>query len=134
MRPFQQRALLLCLALGAFAVAVFFVLSALRENIVYYKTPATIMEKPPTLGERIRIGGYVRPQSLKRGSTIAFMITDFTHDIKVRFQGLPPALFREGQGVIAEGHFSEDGVFDADMLLAKHDENYRPPQTPPPQD
>ena len=111
--------------LGAAAVLV---LSALRDTIVFFNSPTDIVEKHVTPGARIRIGGLVKTGSLKRGDDlrVQFEVTDGAHDVAVRYQGIVPDLFREGQGVVAEGKIQPDGSIVADSVLAKHDENYMP--------
>lgn len=105
---------------------VIFIFSALQQSMMYFMTPTEILEKQPTT--RIRLGGMVETGSLVKKPTtmtINFRVTDFNQAIEARFTGLTPDLFKEGQGVVADGHW--DGkVFKADKLLAKHDENYMP--------
>ncbi len=131
MRSSARRAVGLVFALALLGGAVALILAALEDGVSYYRTPAQLVAEPPLEGQRIRLGGYVRPRSVARdGGRVVFVLTDFVHDVEVWFGGLPPALFREGQGVIAEGRFRGDGIFEAEILLAKHDENYRPPDLP----
>ncbi len=128
MRNRTKRALILAAAMTAFSLAAVLVLSALRDNIVFFKTPAEILAQPPQENQSLRIGGFVRPGSVRRnGTKITFTITDFSHDIEIAYSGLLPDLFREGQGVVAEGVMLPGGMFQARSILAKHDENYRPP-------
>lgn len=108
--------------------AVGLVLSAMRDSIVFFRSPTEIAQDRPAPGTRMRIGGLVKPGSLTRGDNlnIRFAVTDGKNDIAVRYQGIVPDLFREGQGVVAEGSMGPDGTFIATNVLAKHDENYIP--------
>ena len=126
----QRRALLIGLALGGLAVATGLVLVALNDSIVYFYSPSDLIEKHVAAGRRVRIGGLVEKGSLVRlaGTRIEFTVTDTAKTLKVSYQGMLPDLFREGQGVIAEGALGSDGVFQADNVLAKHDEKYMPPE------
>ncbi len=112
------------LGLGAGAALV---LTALRDDIVFFFSPTEIVERAPDPSQRIRIGGLVEAGSVEhQGETVLFAVTDTAHSLKVTYTGLLPDLFREGQGVVAEGHVNADGVFVASNVLAKHDENYMP--------
>ncbi|MCK9917821.1 cytochrome c maturation protein CcmE [Microbacteriaceae bacterium K1510] len=115
-------------SVGVLAVAVALVLFSLSGSIVFFNSPTDIAEKHPSPGTRMRIGGLVKPGSLERGDDlrIRFAVTDGNHDITVRYQGIVPDLFREGQGVVAEGKLDPDGTIVADTVLAKHDERYMP--------
>jgi cytochrome c-type biogenesis protein CcmE len=126
----QRRAILVGVGVCILGFAVLLVLYALRDSVVFFHTPAELAGKPVPAGKRIRLGGLVAEGSLKRGSETAvdFAITDTSKTIPVSFQGTLPDLFREGQGVVAEGKFDASGRFLADTVLAKHDENYMPPQ------
>ena len=128
----NQRLALLLLAILAVAGAVLLAMSALSEQAAYFYAPADVAREPPPAGRAVRIGGMVKPGSLRReadGVTIRFIVADETeHRIPVRFTGIAPDLFREGSGVVAEGRFQPDGLFVADEILAKHDETYRPPE------
>jgi cytochrome c-type biogenesis protein CcmE len=108
--------------------AVGLVLSAMRDSIVFFRSPTEIAQDRPAPGTRMRIGGLVKPGSLTRGDNlnIRFAVTDGKNDIAVRYQGIVPDLFREGQGVVAEGRIEPGHTFRADSILAKHDENYMP--------
>ena len=110
------------------AIAVGLILFALRDNIVFFYGPTEMAEEAPPRGTRLRIGGLVKRGSLTYGgsSTVVFAVTDLKHDIKVSYTGLLPDLFREGQGVVAEGTVEGPGHFHADTVLAKHDERYMP--------
>jgi cytochrome c-type biogenesis protein CcmE len=110
------------------AVAVALVLFALKDSIVFFNSPTDVVEKQVAAGTRIRLGGLVKPGSLTRGANFAvrFAVTDGNKEIPVAYSGALPDLFREGQGVIAEGAIDGAGVFEADTILAKHDEKYMP--------
>jgi cytochrome c-type biogenesis protein CcmE len=124
----QRRLILIGSSLGVLALAAALVLSALRDSIVFFNSPTDIAEKHPVVGTRMRIGGLVKSGSLQRGDNlqIRFDVTDGKSDIAVRYQGIVPDLFREGQGVVAEGKLETGGIFVADTVLAKHDERYMP--------
>ena len=124
----QRRLVLIGSAFAVLAVAATLVLSALRDSIVFFNSPTDIAEKQVAAGTRIRLGGLVQPGSLMRGQnmSVRFDVTDGNRAIGVAYTGILPDLFREGQGVIAEGALDSAGVFNADTVLAKHDENYMP--------
>ena len=124
----QRRLVLIGSSLGVLALAAALVLSALKDSIVFFNSPSDVVEKQVQPGTRIRLGGLVRPGSVQRGDELAvrFEVTDGNSVIAVNYQGILPDLFREGQGVIAEGTVQPGGVFKADSVLAKHDENYMP--------
>jgi cytochrome c-type biogenesis protein CcmE len=124
----QRRFSLIGAALGVLALAVALVLSALKESIVFFNSPTELVEKHVKPGTRMRIGGLVKEGSVSRGDGLAvhFEVTDGTRSVPVAYQGLLPDLFREGQGVVAEGTLDPGGIFRADSVLAKHDETYMP--------
>lgn len=124
----QRRLVLIGTGLGVVALAAVLVLSALKDSIVFFNSPTDVAEKHITPGTRIRLGGLVKPGSLVRGEQLAvrFEVTDGNREILVAYQGILPDLFREGQGVVAEGTLDTAGMFRADSVLAKHDENYMP--------
>jgi len=125
----KQRRLTLIGASGAvLAVAVGLILYAMSGSIVFFRSPTDIAESHPAATMRIRLGGMVKAGSVERGPDlrIRFDVTDGKSDIPVRYQGMVPDLFREGQGVVAEGTLGADGTFNADTILAKHDERYMP--------
>jgi cytochrome c-type biogenesis protein CcmE len=125
----RQRRLLLIGAGGSvLAIAVALVLTALKDSIVFFNSPTDVVEKHVAPGTRIRLGGLVKPGSLARGANLAvrFAVTDGNKEIAVAYSGALPDLFREGQGIVAEGAIDGAGVFEADTVLAKHDETYMP--------
>ncbi|MGC2411063.1 MAG: cytochrome c maturation protein CcmE [Methyloceanibacter sp.] len=126
----QRRAVLIGTCLAVLALAVGIVLAALRDSIVFFYSPSEVTEKHLGTGQRFRLGGLVEDGSLKRGegTAVRFVITDKRATLPVTYTGVLPDLFREGQGVVAEGMIETDGVFHADSVLAKHDETYMPPE------
>ena len=126
----QRRAGFIAVGVGILCVAVFLVMFALRDTIVFFHTPKDVAEKQIAPGQRIRLGGLVANGSVQRGTglVVEFSIADAAHSIPVRYTGVLPDLFREGQGVVAEGRLDAAGHFQADTILAKHDENYMPPE------
>ena len=126
----NSRMIFLILLLLSTAAIIFFVLKSLEENVVYFFSPTEIYHKPNiSFDEKIRIGGLVKENSLiKSQKSIKFIITDLKNEIIVTYNGLVPNLFSEGKGVIAEGQLKDRKYFVADKILAKHDENYMPPE------
>lgn len=126
----QRRAAFIAAGLGILGIAVALVLFAMRDNIVFFYSPTEVVEKGIGPGTRFRLGGLVEKGSVEHTgpATITFKVTDFRKETKVTYTGLLPDLFREGQGVVAEGALGADGVFVADSVLAKHDEKYMPPE------
>jgi cytochrome c-type biogenesis protein CcmE len=128
----NQRLVLLVLAIAAILGAVLLAMSALKDQAAYFYAPGDVAREAPPVGRSVRIGGMVKAGSLRRGAdgvTIDFLVKDETpHTIAVRFKGIVPDLFKENSGVVAEGRFQAGGLFVADSILAKHDENYMPPQ------
>jgi cytochrome c-type biogenesis protein CcmE len=124
----QRRLTLIGGALGVLAVAVLLMLNAFRSSIVFFNSPTDVVKNHVAAGTRIRLGGLVKTGSLVRGSDlrVRFEVTDGRREIPVTYQGMLPDLFREGQGVVAEGTLERDGVFKADTILAKHDATYMP--------
>jgi cytochrome c-type biogenesis protein CcmE len=124
----QRRLVLIGGSLGVLAVAVALMLSAFRNSIVFFNSPSDVMERHVGPGTRIRLGGLVKDGSLVRsdGLRVRFEVTDGKTEIPVAYKGVLPDLFKEGQGVVAEGALDRSGVFDADTILAKHDETYMP--------
>ena len=130
-----QRALLIAICVVLLAAAAALIAVALNSEITFYKTPkdiaAALAKNNTLIGQHLRIGGFVERQSVKRqGTEITFSVTDFSKKISVRYNGILPDLFREGQGVIAEGILIAPDILRADKIFAKHDENYRPPNLP----
>lgn len=132
MKPKNQRLVLIMLALVAVGGAVLLAMSAMRDQAAFFYAPADVARKGLPLDRAVRIGGMVRDGSIERqpdGVTIHFLVGDESDaTIPVRFTGITPELFRENSGVVAEGRFQPDGSFIASEILAKHDENYMPPQ------
>lgn len=126
----QKRGLMIGGGVATLAVAAIMVLFALKDSVVFFHTPSDIVEKGVSANNRIRLGGLVADGSVVRGegTTVSFKVTDTLKEIPVKFTGVLPDLFREGQGVVAEGKLNADGSFTADSVLAKHDENYMPPE------
>ena len=124
----QKRLTMILSGLAILGIALGLVLYALRDTIVFFHTPSEITEKGIPAGQRFRLGGMVEDGSIKKegGTTTTFVVTDTIGKLAVRYDGILPDLFREGQGVVAEGSIQPDGVFVADTVLAKHDENYMP--------
>ena len=124
----QRRLVLIGSALGVLGLAVALVLSALKDSIVFFNSPTDLVEKHVPTGARLRLGGLVKQGSVVRGENLAvrFEVTDGKSTIPVAFVGLLPDLFREGQGIVAEGALDAAGTFKADSVLAKHDEKYMP--------
>ena len=125
----QQRLGLLALGMAALGGATALVLVAFNDNLVFFYSPSDLKAKAVAFDHRVRIGGLVEKESLSHGPDgrkISFRVTDGATDIAVVYEGLLPDLFREGQGVVAEGKLRADGVFAATTVLAKHDENYMP--------
>jgi cytochrome c-type biogenesis protein CcmE len=122
----QRRLTLIAVAGVVLALAAALTLSALRDTITFFASPSELVQNPPPPGKRLRIGGLVKEGSIvKEGLLVRFDVTDGAQTVPVRYQGLLPDLFREKQGVVAEGTF-EDGTFIARTILAKHDEYYMP--------
>src|SRR5216683_1245296 len=116
---------------AALGVAAFLVLSAFSDNLVFFYSPTDLKTKPVPVARQLRIGGLVETDSVTRaadGKTVGFRVTDGANTVGVTYTGSLPDLFREGQGVVAEGMMQRDGVFRASNVLAKHDENYMPPE------
>ena len=126
----QRRGILIGTCLAVLGLAIGLVLFAMRDSIVFFYSPSEVAEMQIAPGQRFRLGGLVENGSVVRGegTTIRFVITDQVKTLPVTYTGVLPDLFREGQGVVAEGTLEADGVFHADNVLAKHDENYMPPE------
>jgi cytochrome c-type biogenesis protein CcmE len=129
MKPRHKRAAIVVGALAALGVAVALVLNAFNSNLVFFYTPAQIAAKEAPQGRTFRVGGMVQTGSVVReGVTVRFVVTDTLQNVPVRYDGVLPDLFKEGKGVVAQGQLGADGVFVAREVLAKHDENYMPPE------
>lgn len=124
----QKRSLLILCGLTVITIAALLVTTVLQDQIVYFRSPSDLRAEPVQPGARLRLGGLVLENSISRGegTSVRFQVTDTAATVEVTYSGIIPDLFREGQGVVAEGRFSKDGLFVADTLLAKHDENYMP--------
>src|SRR3954471_1282999 len=124
----QRRLTMIGGSLAVLALAAALVLNALRDSIVFFSTPSMAAENHSAPGKRFRLGGLVENGSLKRGDNLAvsFTVSDGRTSLPVTYKGILPDLFREGQGVVAEGSLDPSGVFKADTVLAKHDETYMP--------
>lgn len=127
----RKRLLLLAAALLALGGAAALVLSAFQKNMVFFYSPAQVAAGEAPQHRGFRIGGMVQPGSVRReadGLSVSFAVTDYAHTIQVRYKGIVPDLFREGKGVVAQGRLEGGTLFVADEVLAKHDENYMPPE------
>ena len=126
----KKRASLLAVFLTVSVIGIFLILSALNKNILYFNSPTDIKFKQDIdFNKKIRIGGMVKKNTLDiNNQEIIFTVTDFKNEIKVSFRGTIPNLFAEGKGVVAEGKLKDKKFFIADRILAKHDENYMPPE------
>ena len=126
----QRRGLLIGLGVGVLSVAAILMMFAFRQSIVFFHTPSDVAAHKIADGVRFRLGGLVEQGSVKRGdgTKVAFTVTDTLQKVPVTYEGILPDLFREGQGVVAEGTLRPGGQFVADTVLAKHDETYMPPE------
>lgn len=129
MKPRHKRALLIVAAIAVIGVAALLILNALNSNIALYVTPSEVAAGKSPQGQAFRIGGMVKDDSVKRdGLTVHFVITDLVKDIPVSYTGILPDLFKEGKGAVIQGRLDANGQFIASEVLAKHDENYMPPE------
>jgi cytochrome c-type biogenesis protein CcmE len=131
MKPRSRRAAAIVLGLAALGGAAALVLNAFQSNMVFFFSPSQVMANEAPRDRSFRVGGLVEEGSLRREAqtlTIHFQVTDLAHRIPVTYTGLLPDLFKEGKGVVAQGKLGTDGVFRAEQVLAKHDENYMPPE------
>jgi cytochrome c-type biogenesis protein CcmE len=131
MKKRHKRAVFIFACLAAIGLATWLVLGAFRNNLVFFFSPTQIATKEAPVGKTFRIGGLVQDGTLKRdtdGLTIRFTVTDTANTIPVVYKGILPDLFKEGRGCVAQGRVGPDGVFYADQIMAKHDENYMPPE------
>jgi cytochrome c-type biogenesis protein CcmE len=125
----KLRALFIFLLLVSVILSIFLVLKSLEENVVYFLSPTEIKNLSKINNKKIRIGGMVKNQSIIINSDrVIFIVTDFKNEISVSYSGLVPNLFEEGKGVVAEGFLKDRSFLVADKILAKHDENYMPPE------
>ncbi len=125
----KLRALFISLLLVSVILSIFLVLKSLEENVIYFQSPTEIRNLSEIDNKKIRIGGMVKDHSiLINPDKITFVITDFKNEINVSYSGSVPNLFEEGKGVVAEGFLKDRNFFIADKILAKHDENYMPPE------
>jgi cytochrome c-type biogenesis protein CcmE len=129
MKPRHKRLALIGGIVGAVAVAAGLVLNAFQSNLVFFFSPSQVVAKEAPQARTFRLGGLVKEGSVKRnGTEVEFEVTDTAKTIAVRYTGILPDLFKEGKGVVAQGQLQGDGVFVAREVLAKHDENYMPPE------
>ena len=131
MTPRQRRIVLVVGILAGVSIAGALALRAFQDNVMFFFDPSQVASGAAPTGERFRLGGMVKPGTVDRqaGSLdMRFVVTDFQRDVPVRYSGVVPDLFRENQGVVAHGRLGTDGIFVADEILAKHDENYMPPE------
>ena len=131
MKPRHKRALAITCGLAALGVATALVLNAFNSNLVFFFSPTQVAANEAPQGRSFRIGGLVEMNSIQRetkGLVTRFVVTDLAKTIPVTYTGLLPDLFKEGKGVVAQGKLGADGIFRADQVLAKHDENYMPPE------
>ena len=131
MKKRHKRVVFIFACLAAIGLATWLVLGAFRNNLVFFFSPTQIATKEAPVGKTFRIGGLVQDGTLKRdtdGLTIRFTVTDTANTIPVVYKGVLPDLFKEGRGCVAQGHIGPDGTFYADQIMAKHDENYMPPE------
>jgi len=127
----KQRLYFVLLTLACFGVAVGLVLFNFNDSLVFFHSPTEVMEKKIKPNVNFRLGGMVEDGSVLKGNDpldVTFVVTDFEHSMTVHYKGILPDLFREGQGVVAEGYLTEEMSFQAKTILAKHDENYMPPE------
>ncbi|MDP3652344.1 MAG: cytochrome c maturation protein CcmE [Rhodoferax sp.] len=129
MKPRHKRAALIGGGLAALGLAAYLVLNAFESNLVFFFTPSQIASGEAPKNRTFRVGGMVKEGSVKRDNlTVAFVVTDTVKEVSVSYTGILPDLFREGKGVVAQGKLGDDGKFSATEVLAKHDENYMPPE------
>jgi cytochrome c-type biogenesis protein CcmE len=129
MKPRHKRLALIVAGLAGLGIAAALVLNAFRSNLVFFYTPSQVLAREAPVGRTFRLGGLVEKGSLHRdGVDVSFRVTDTLRTVNVRYHGILPDLFKEGKGVVAQGQLAPDGVFAASEVLAKHDENYMPPE------
>ena len=128
-RKVKLRFLFITLLLLSLILSIFLVLKSLEENVIYFKSPSDIQLLNEIKNKKIRVGGMVKENSIQISSDeVNFIITDFKNEINVTYSGSVPNLFSEGKGVVAEGYLKDKSFFEAAKILAKHDENYMPPE------
>ena len=128
-RKVKLRFFFVILILSSLILSVFLILKSLEENVVYFKSPSDVKLLVELKNKKIRIGGMVKENSIEISSNeVSFIITDFKNEINVTYSGAVPNLFSEGKGVVAEGYLKDRSFFEASKILAKHDENYMPPE------
>ena len=128
-RKVKFRLFFIILILLSLILSVFLILKSLEENVVFFKSPSDVKLLAELKDKKIRIGGMVKLNSIKMSSDkVNFIITDFKNEINVSYSGIVPNLFSEGKGVVAEGYLKDRSFFEASKILAKHDENYMPPE------
>ena len=129
MKPRHKRAALIVGGLAALGIAAYLVLNAFQSNLVFFFSPSQIASGEAPKNRTFRVGGMVKGGTVKRDNlTVGFVVTDTAKEVSVTYTGILPDLFREGKGVVAQGKLGDDGVFTATEVLAKHDENYMPPE------
>ena len=129
MKRRHRRIAFICFGLAALGLAAYLAASAFRNNLVFFFSPTQVAAKEAPVGRTFRIGGLVQEGTLKReGLNVQFTVTDTAASIPVVYNGILPDLFKEGRGCVAQGKIGADGVFHAEQVLAKHDENYMPPE------
>ena len=131
MKKRHRRIIFICVSLAALGLAAWLVLGAFRNNLVFFFSPTQIASKEAPVNKTFRIGGLVENGTLQRdndGLTVRFTVTDTANSIPVVYKGILPDLFKEGRGCVAQGRVGGDGIFYADQIMAKHDENYMPPE------
>ena len=128
-RKVKLRFYFIILILLSLILSIFLILKSLEENVIYFQSPSDIQSLSELQNKKIRVGGMVKENSIEVTSNkINFIITDFKNEINVTYSGLVPNLFSEGKGVVAEGYLKDRSFFEATKILAKHDENYMPPE------
>jgi cytochrome c-type biogenesis protein CcmE len=131
MKRRHKRITFIVVGLAGLGLAAYFAAQAFRSNLVFFYSPSEVVAKAAPVGRTFRVGGLVEMNTLKRdndGLTVRFTVTDTAQSIPVVYKGILPDLFKEGKGCVAQGRVGIDGVFYADQVLAKHDENYMPPE------
>lgn len=131
MKPRHKKLTIIIMSVAALGLSTALVLDVFQSNLVFFFSPSQVAANEAPRGRSFRIGGLVEEGSVKRqsdGITVSFVVTDTAKNIPVVYTGILPDLFKEGKGVVAQGKLSSDGVFQADEVLAKHDENYMPPE------